>query len=202
VNSTGSARTARSALFALVCVGVGTVLHRLAGGGDPGWVGPALAAPVVWLAAYGLARCERRPAVITLALGVAQLGLHVELGWFCRPAMPGMPPGFAAEAGRSTGHSTLAMLLAHALAVLVSGWWLGLGERAFFELCRALPALARRAADRAAVLLAVRNAFRAVPVDRRPGNFHANAHRTARPAGRPAPSPRVLRGPPSPAVPS
>lgn len=196
VNTAGSARTARAALFALVCVGVGTVLHRVAGGCGPGWVGPALAAPVVWLAAYGLARRERRPAVVTLALGAGQLGLHVELGWFCPPAastMPGMPPGFD---GMSPAHSTAAMLAAHTLAVLVCGWWLGLGERSFFELCRALPAIARRAADRAALSLTVGRAFRAVPIAARARKFHASAQRTARPAGRPAPSPRALRGPP------
>ena len=202
MNSDGSARTARAALFALVCVGVGTVLHRFADGCDPGWVGPALAAPVAWLGAYGLARCERRPAVVTLALGVGQLCLHVELGWFCPPtasAMPGMPPGFG---GSVPAHSTAAMLVAHTLAVLICGVWLGLGERSFFELCRALPAIARRAADRAAVALAVGRAFRAIPVDARPSKFHATAPRTARLSGRPAPSPRVLRGPPPSVVPS
>lgn len=200
MNTAGSARTARAALFALVCVGVGTALHRVADGCDPGWVGPALAAPVVWLAAYGLAGRERRPAVVTLALGIGQLGLHLELEWFCPPtppAMPGMPPGFDRM---STAHSTAAMLVAHLLAVLVCGGWLGLGERSFFELCRALPAIARRAADRAALALAVGRAFRAVPITVRARNFHASADRTARPSSRPAPSPRVLRGPPFPAA--
>lgn len=196
MNSGGSARTARAALFALVCVGVGTALHRVADGCDPGWVGPALAAPVVWLAAYGLARRERRPAVVTLALGVGQFALHIELEWFCPPtrsAMPGMPPGFG---GAQPAHSMAAMLVAHVLAVLICGIWLGLGERSFFELCHALPGIARRTADRAAVTLAVGRAFRTVRVGVGPRNFHATAHRTARPAGRPAPSPRVLRGPP------
>lgn len=200
MNSGGSARTARAALFALVCVGVGTALHRVADGCDPGWVGPALALPVVWLAAYGLARRERRPVVVILALGVGQLGLHVELAWFCPPArsaMPGMPPGFG---GAQPARSMAAMLVAHTLAVLICGIWLGLGERSFFELCRALPAVARRAADRAAVALAVVRAFRAAPVVVRLGNFHATAQKTARLPGRPAPSPRVLRGPPRPAV--
>jgi len=181
---------------------VGTVLHRIADGCDPGWVGPALAVPVVWLAAYGLARRERRPVVVTLALGVAQLGLHVELGWFCPPeqsAMPGMPPG---SDGMAAGHGLAAMLVAHTLAVLICGWWLGLGERSFFELCRALPAIARRAAERAALALAVGRAFRTAPIGARARKFHATAHRTARPTGRPAPSPRVLRGPPFSAVPS
>jgi hypothetical protein len=202
VKSGGSARAARAALFALVCVGAGTALHRLAGGCDPGWVGPALAAPVIWLAAYGLAGRERPPAVITLALGAAQLALHVELGWFCPPgqgAMPGMPPGYPAD---STAHSGAAMLMAHLAAVLICGWWLGQGERSFFELCRVLAALTRRTADRARMLLAARQALATAPITSRPHRFHASARRTARPVGRPAPSPRVLRGPPLLAVPS
>lgn len=189
----------RAALFALVCVGSGTVLHRIADGCGTGWVGPALALPLIYLAAYGTARRERHPAVITLALGVAQLGLHVELGWFCPPdpAMAGMPPGFGPAAAP---HSAVAMAAAHALAVLVCGWWLGMGERSFSELCRLLATLGRRAAVRAAVLLALRRAFRAAPITSRPRCFHATARRTERPHGRPAPSPRVLRGPPASAL--
>src|SRR5262245_27660749 len=56
MHSGGTARALRAALFALVCVGTGTELHRLANGSDPSWVGPGLALPIVWLAAYGLAR--------------------------------------------------------------------------------------------------------------------------------------------------
>ncbi|MBR7839730.1 hypothetical protein KDL01_41160, partial [Actinospica durhamensis] len=198
MNSGGSARTARAALFALVCVGAGTVLHRVADGCDPGWVGPALALPVTTLASFGLARRERHPLVVMLALGIAQLCLHIELGWFCPPAqgaMPGMPAGFGESATLTSGsasgaHSAAAMLAAHALAVLICGCWLGLGERSFFELCRALATLTRRAADRTAVLLAVRRAFRVLPISTRPARIHATARRTARPRGRPAPSPR------------
>jgi hypothetical protein len=216
VYSGGSARAARAALFALVCVGAGTALHRLADGCDPGWVGPGLALPIVWLAAFGLARRERPTPVVMLALGVAQLGLHVELGWFCPPgqnavpgmpyAMPGMPTGFgvAATSARSVSsmHSTAAMLVAHALAVLICGWWLGMGERSFFELCRVLARVTCRAAERAAALVAAVCGSRVRPVTSRPRLFHATALRNARPVVCPAPSPRVLRGPPPAAVPS
>src|SRR5579859_6852815 len=91
VDSGSSARALRAALFALVCVGTGTELHCYANGSDPGWVGPGLALPIVWLLAYGLAGRERSALTVTPALGLAQLGLHVELGWFCPKTMPGMP---------------------------------------------------------------------------------------------------------------
>jgi hypothetical protein len=52
------------------------------------------------------------------------------------PDMPGMvmqhPNPYSAA---------LTMITAHALAVVVCGWWLGQGERDFFALCRAVGAL-------------------------------------------------------------
>lgn len=187
MHSGSSARALRAALFALVCVGTGTELHRLADGADPGWVGPALALPLVWLAAYGLAGRQRSSLIITLALGLAQLGLHVELGWFCPKSMtmPGAPSSM------EPGHGMTAMLLAHAVAVLVSGWWLGRGEKSFFELCRTVALLVAPAADLFAGLLTVGP----LPVPLRRG-IHVTAERTTSPPQGPAPSPRVLRGPP------
>lgn len=191
VHSGSTARALRAGLFALVCVAAGTGLHQLADGCPPGLTGPVLALPVIWLAAYGLAGRERSVPVVTLALGVAQLGLHVELGWFCpkTPMMPGMP-------GYAPGHGPEAMLAAHAVAVLVCGWWLGCGERGFFELCRAAAFLAGGVADllRGRLVRAV-----PLPLPARRG-FHATAARTTRPPRGPAPSPRVLRGPPATAV--
>lgn len=179
----------RAALFALVCVGAGTGLHRLADGCAPGLTGPILALPVVWLAAYGLARKERSAVFVTLALGVAQLGLHLELGLFCpkRTTMPGMP-------GYLPSHGTAAMLAAHVAAVVICGWWLGRGERGFFELCRTVSFLAEGVAD----LLSgwfVRGDAPALPARR---GIHATAARTMRLPRGPVPGPRLLRGPPSP----
>jgi len=187
-----TARALRAALFALVCVGTGTGLHMVVNGADPGWVGPALALPIVWLAAYGLARKERSPVFVTLAIAAAQLGLHLELGLFCPGSMdmPGMP----GSAG-SAAHGTLAMILAHTIAVLVSGWWLGRGEKSFFDLCRTIALIAAPAAD----LLAGRLAYvpvGALPLPTRRG-IHATARHTTRPPAGPAPSPRALRGPPA-----
>ena len=208
-----TARAARAALFALVCVGTGTGLHMVANGSDPGWVGPALALPIVWLAAYGLASRERSSLVVTLAIALAQLGLHIELGLFCPPSMssmgsmdsmgsmrmPGMPGYSGAGSGSvssSGSHGMLAMILAHAIAILVSGWWLGRGEKSFFELCRTLALIAAPAAD----LLSGRLAYvPAVTVLRLPARrgIHATARQTTCPPAGPAASPRVLRGPPA-----
>lgn len=177
----------RAALFALVCVASGTGLHQLADGCPPGTTGPLLALPLIWLAAYGLAGRERSALCVTLALGVAQLGLHVELGWFCpkTPMMPGMP-------GYSPGHGPAAMLAAHVAAVAVCGWWLGRGERGFFELCRTAAFLAKGVADLLRGRL-VRAALPPLPARR---GFHATAPRTTRPPPGPVPGPRLLRGPP------
>ena len=213
MHSGSTARALRAALFALVCVGTGTGLHMVANGADPGWVGPALALPIVWLAAYGLACKERSALVVTLAIAAAQLGLHLELGLFCptsmsMPGMPGMSgtPGYTGVAvvsgttGGSGGpHGTLAMILAHAVAILVSGWWLGRGEKSFFELCRVLALIAAPAAD----LLAGRLVFAPagpLPLPARRG-IHATARHTTCPPAGPAPSPRALRGPPAAPVP-
>lgn len=195
VRSGGTARALRAALFAFVCVGTGTELHRFANGSDPGWVGPGLALPIVWLAAYGLARRERSSATVTLALGLAQLGLHVELGWFCPRTMPGMGdmPGMPTSMSASA-HGTSAMILAHAVAILISGLWLGRGEKSFFDLCRVLALLAAPAADLLRGRLAQAPSS-PLPLPVRRG-FHATARQTTSPPEGPAPSPRLLRGPP------
>jgi hypothetical protein len=184
-----TARALRAALFALVCVGTGTELHRLANGSDPTWVGPMLALPITWLAAYGLARKERSSWTVTVALGVAQLGLHVELGWFCPKVMPGMP-GYAP----GDDHGMSAMVLAHVVAVVVCGWWLGRGERSFFDLCRAVALLVAPAAELLLGWLVYAAAVLPMPLWR---GIHVTARRTTVPPGGPAPSPRVLRGPPN-----
>jgi hypothetical protein len=190
-----SARALRAALFALVCVGTGTELHRLANGSDPSWVGPALALPIVWLAAYGLARAQRSSLAITLALGLAQLGLHVELGWFCPKTMPGMP-GYP----MGSNHGTTAMVTAHVVAVLVSGWWIGRGEQSLFALGRSVALLIAPAADLLAGRLSAA-LTQVLPVPPTCRGFHATARRTTSPPEGPPPSPRVLRGPPALPVP-
>jgi hypothetical protein len=225
VYSGTTARALRAALFALVCVGTGTALHQWADGCSPGTTGPALALPIVWLAAFGLARRERSPLFVTGALGVAQLCLHIELGWFCPPssaaAMPGMPgssamPGMSGmtgmagmpgmpsgsgiatgSAGSALGHGMAAMVLAHLVAVAISGWWLGRGERCFFELCRAVAVLVAPAVDLLCGFLAMAGAVPPSPARR---GIHVTAPHTSSPPQGPAPGPRLVRGPPRPAL--
>lgn len=188
-------------MFALVCVGTGTGLHRLANGCDPGWVGPGLALPIVWLGAYGLARRERSILSVTTAIALAQLCLHIELGWFCPkavtlPGMPGMAGMPQYPSSGTVSHGTLAMILAHTVAIVVCGWWLGCGERSFFDLCRAVALIVAPAADLLAGRLTHVHVGSQLPLPARRG-IHVTAPRTTYPADGPAPSPRVLRGPPT-----
>ena len=200
------ARALRAALFASVCVGTGTTLHLWADGCSPGMTGPALALPAVWLAAFGLAGRERSPRFVTAVLAVAQLCLHLELGLFCSPStaagvMPDMPgmsqmqdaPGATTATGHAVGHGMAAMVLAHAVAVVICGWWLGRGEKCFFELCRAAAFLAAPAVDLLRGRLNPLGAAPAPPVRR---GIHVTAPYTSSPPQGPAPGPRLLRGPP------
>ena len=178
-------RAARAALFAVVCVGVGATLHGAAGGCHPTWAAIGLALPAVWSAAWlGLAQ-ERSWLALTAGLGIAQIGLHLLFTSFdagaaaahatatgaltgaAMPSMPGM-----AMAQPNPYSAALAMITAHALAVVVCGWWLGQGERDFFALCRAAGALAaaplHRLAEAIVVLAAVARfgAYRVPRADR------------------------------------
>ncbi|MBS2963897.1 hypothetical protein KGA66_12635 [Actinocrinis puniceicyclus] len=164
-------RSLRAALVALVCVGVGATLHEAAGGCHAAWAAIGLSLPAAWVAAWaGLAR-ERSWPALTAALGAAQLALHCLFAHFDAAAahvtasapapadgMPGMtmaqPNGYTAA---------LTMITAHALAVVVCGWWLGLGERDFFALCRAagvITAAPCRSLRRALAVLATVLCFR------------------------------------------
>lgn len=182
-------RAARAALFAVVCVGVGAALHTAADGCHVNALGISLGLLGACALGYaGLGR-ERNGPTLTAGLGVAQLGLHYLLAATCamtpaaaamRP-MPNMPDAMAMPVP-GAHLSTTAMLLAHALAVAASGWWLRCGEREFFALCRAAAVLAAEPLRRllvAAALLATaistpasaqrKFPVRRAPVPRRPG---------------------------------
>lgn len=165
--SNRAVRAVRAALFAAVCVGVGATLHGAAGGCPATWTGVGLGLPLVWLAAWvGLAG-ERSWTALTVGLGAAQFGLHLLFAAFesgaatahaTAAAMPDMP-GMAMPSHPSAYSTALTMITAHALAVVVCGWWLGQGERDFFAVCRAAGALGaapvRRLAEAVAALAAV-----------------------------------------------
>lgn len=225
-------RAVRSALFALVCVGVGATLHGVAGGCPATWTGVGLGLIAVWLAAWsGLGR-ERSWSALTVGLGIAQVGLHLlfsglesgaatahatavaalnpaaqNLGApnFSAPNFPA--PDFSAITmpnmpGMVMQHpnpysAALTMITAHALAVVVCGWWLGQGERDFFALCRAVGALVaapvHRLTEAVAALVAVaRSGARGVP------RWYRRFGPDDGPRQRPAPLLTVLtfRGPP------
>lgn len=153
------ARVVRAALFAFVCVGAAAVLHSMAAGSQVSWSSITVGMVPVSMAAYaGLGR-ERSATALTIGLGVAQVGLHLLFEQVCPPAitpfpataMPSMPGmsvmgmGTGAASGTSAGSGVeglITMLAAHTIAILVCGWWLGWGERQYFDLCRAFLLLA------------------------------------------------------------
>jgi hypothetical protein len=164
-------RAIRAALFAVVCVGVAAVLHGMAGACRPSWSAIALSMPVIWLAAWLALGRERSGVELTAGLGAAQVGLHYCFAFVC--AAPAAPHATAAPAAAlsmpdmpnmdmspGAGHpSGVAMFAAHALAVVICGWWLRQGERDFFALCRVVAALfaapLHRLADALAALCAL-----------------------------------------------
>jgi hypothetical protein len=175
-------RAARAALFAAVCVGVGAALHAAADGCHVTLLGAVLG--LLGAAALGYAGLgrERNGPALTAGLGAAQLGLHYLFTATCgvtpgaapMRAMPNMPDAMAMPTP-GAHLTTTAMLLAHAAAVVASGWWLRWGEREFFALCRAAAVVAgeplRRLLVAAAVLAtgpgATAAAPRSFPVRRR-----------------------------------
>jgi hypothetical protein len=207
-------RATRAALFAVVCVGVGAAMHDAADGCHVGLLGIVLGLLAVSVLAYaGLGR-ERHGLTITAGLGAAQLGLHYLFGVTCAiasgghavaaPAMTDMPGSMAVPMpvpmpmptpGGLRSDAT-AMLLAHAIAVLVSGWWLRRGERDFFSLLRAAAVLAaaplRRLLDLAAAL-----ALTVPAPTARPRKFHRRPTSGPRPSGLPLLSSVTFRGPPA-----
>ncbi|MBT2226544.1 MFS transporter [Nonomuraea sp. NEAU-A123] len=128
-------RLARSASFTVVCVALSAIGHWLAGGNAPGPAMVAGAGAVVLAAATAMAGRERsRPLIIGL-LGTAQVGLHVLF------ASQGETPHLAGVHGQSTWPG---MFLCHAVATLLTAWWLAGGEAALWSLLRRLAARAVR----------------------------------------------------------
>ncbi|MEV5424974.1 hypothetical protein AB0K85_19600 [Streptomyces cellulosae] len=147
------ARTVRAAVFAAVCVLLAALGHVLMSGSHvPGWTLGA-GAVATGVAGWCLAGRERGlPTVVGVAV-VAQTGLHQV---FSTGAPVGEAHGMhAAHMGREhppvagsedlalvassgSGGSSSGMLAAHLLAALLTGLWLGHGERAAFRILRAV----------------------------------------------------------------
>ncbi|MEV0588837.1 MFS transporter [Nonomuraea sp. NPDC050310] len=124
-------RLARAAGFAAVCVALAALAHVLAGGPAPGVGAVAGGGTAVLLTALGMAGRERSPTTIGVTLGAAQFGLHELFG----TATDYLPVHHGSTLGMSLG-----MLLAHAAATAVTGWWLARGESALWSLIRRLGA--------------------------------------------------------------
>jgi len=186
-------RVLRAAVFAVMCVTLAAVAHRLAMG----------AAPALWADGWGflgvlalacpLCGRERSLAGISGAMITVQVALHVAfnaaLAQQAAMSMPGMRMSERQGIHPLTAHAATA----HLIAALAASWWLSRGEAAFWSLLR------RRAAMLVPGLTAWWSAHR-VLVPRMP--------RSARPWLRLPPVKRPLlrhalsrRGPPPPAPP-
>ncbi|WP_219467244.1 MFS transporter [Nonomuraea rhizosphaerae] len=150
-------RLARSASFAVVCVALAATGHWMAGGRAPGPAELAGAGGAVMAAAAVVAGRERSRVLIIGLLGAAQVCLHVLFGLVehsgttitgttitgttitgtavARVAAPDLP----VVHGESTWPG---MFLCHAVATLLTAWWLAGGESALWSLLRRLAARA------------------------------------------------------------
>lgn len=143
-------RLVRAATFATTCTGLAAGGHLAAGGTvEP----PILVACFVMMFVPALALTHREHSIVTILPAVAfcQVVLHLVLSRYCfihgmstapaaapdivaaHGALPGgmAAHGMPAEADGSSGFS---MLLMHAVAVLITSWWLERGEAALCAL--------------------------------------------------------------------
>ncbi|MDH2429502.1 MFS transporter [Sphaerisporangium sp. TRM90804] len=136
-------RLVRASAFAVVCVTLAVLGHRVAGGaGPPEWATTAGVAGVA-LAAACMAGRERSPQTIIGSLAGAQVALHqlFDLSSGGGGSVLSLHPAHAEGLGAGIG-----MIVAHLTATLLTGWWLARGESALWSVLR-------RAGARAAVLL-------------------------------------------------
>ncbi|GAA4935547.1 hypothetical protein GCM10023334_044140 [Nonomuraea thailandensis] len=125
-------RLARTAVFAVVCLGLGVAAHVLGGASVPV---PAMAAALglAFAAAYPLSGRERSFAAILSLLAGLQVILHLLFSL-----------SHAASPHALAGHlhsglvPDLGMLVAHGWAVGMSALWLARGEAALWGLLRRL----------------------------------------------------------------
>ncbi|MFI0506459.1 hypothetical protein ACH3WN_26985 [Streptomyces albogriseolus] len=146
------ARTVRAAVFAAVCVLLAALGHVLMSGSHVPGRPLGAGAVVTGVAGWCLAGRERGlPTVVGVAVA-AQTALHQAFSLGASPAPEahglhaahtgtGHPPPVGSEGPDLTagGDGTSSgMLAAHLLAALLTGLWLGHGERAAFRILRAV----------------------------------------------------------------
>ncbi|QXJ20955.1 hypothetical protein AGRA3207_001757 [Actinomadura graeca] len=136
-------RWVRAASFAATCAVLAAGGH-LAGGGHVHRLALIAGFLAVLAPALALTRRERTIATILPAVAVCQVVLHVVLSQASAGhTMPHTGPAGEATmamAGAHGGSSGTGMLLMHAVAVLVTSWWLECGEA---RLCGQMRRLAR-----------------------------------------------------------
>jgi hypothetical protein len=143
-------RWVRAASFAATCATLAAAGHVL-GGGCVDRLTLLAGFVLTFMPALALTRRERTIATILPAVAVCQVLLHVLLSQASAGhAMPPMPAGADAAypsadmQGVHDGTSGLGMLLMHAVAVLVTSWWLECGEARLCALVRRVASWALR----------------------------------------------------------
>ena len=131
---TSPVRLARTAAFAVVCLGLGVLAHVLGGGSvTPSAAAWGLAAALG--AAPPLTARERTIHTILPLLAGVQVALHLLFSLSSPTACPaGVPPAYP-HAGLSPA---LGMLLLHGWAAVLTSLWLARGEAALWALLRRL----------------------------------------------------------------
>jgi hypothetical protein len=143
-------RLVRAATFSATCAGLAAAGHLAAGGKV---AAPLLTAGFVamFVPALPLTRRERSIGEILPAVALCEIALHLLLSRCCSPhgttavqdAVPAAP-SHGAAAHDADGSSGFGMLLMHAVAVLITSWWLEQGEAALCALVRCVAAWALR----------------------------------------------------------
>ncbi|MGW0733227.1 hypothetical protein [Streptomyces sp. NPDC002851] len=134
-------RAFRAALFAAVCVTLGTAGHSYTSGHQVPLGGLLSALGVTGVLAWVGARRRRGPVAIGAGLLAVQGALHLAFaGAQEHAAAMGHGQDHAAMA-HTQGHGSAGMLAAHLLSALLCALWLARGEAALFQLLRTLEAL-------------------------------------------------------------
>ncbi|SDG27557.1 hypothetical protein SAMN05421505_1032 [Sinosporangium album] len=129
MSATPSFRLLRAAVFAVACLGLAVLAHRVGEGREVD-VRTALAGlALAFAGAFPLAGRERGTAVILPLLTAVQAGLHL-LFAAAEPAVHG--PGHV----HSGLTADIGMLVAHGWAVLLTALWLARGEAVLWALLR------------------------------------------------------------------